>query len=124
MKAAQHVFAQQPGDNLFDVLGLVVMSRVNQNLRLRPSRTGQQQRTPEHQHGADIGAVADETLVSPPLNVGMTAPFTIAFDHQYSFEAGPVVPPTGPDVYFDGGVLELSDAATADIEGVQGRRAA
>ena len=46
MKTPQHVFAQQPGDDLFDILGLVVMARVNQDLGLRPRRTSQQQRHP------------------------------------------------------------------------------
>jgi MYXO-CTERM domain-containing protein len=59
-------------------------------------------------HGDDIGAAGDETLVSPTLVVGSGAPFTIGFSHAYSFELGPVTP-GGGDVYFDGGVLEVSD---------------
>jgi hypothetical protein len=59
-------------------------------------------------HGDDLGAVGDEALVSPALAVSTTAPFTIAFSHRYSFEVGPVTP-LGPDAYFDGGVLEVSE---------------
>jgi hypothetical protein len=61
-----------------------------------------------HWHGDDLGGVGDESLVSPDLVVSSTAAFGIAFKHHYSFEHGPVTG-TGPDVYFDGGVLEISD---------------
>jgi hypothetical protein len=40
--------------------------------------------------------------------VGAGSPFVIAFSHRFSFEKGPVVA-GGPDVYFDGGVLEISE---------------
>ncbi len=59
-------------------------------------------------HGDDVGTTSDETLVSPTLTVSTTAAFTIAFSHRYEFESGPPAPDK-PDVYFDGGVIELSD---------------
>jgi len=58
-------------------------------------------------HGDDIGTSSDEYLVSPDLVVSPTNPFIIAFTHRYSFESGPVRA-GGPDVAFDGGVLEIS----------------
>jgi MYXO-CTERM domain-containing protein len=59
-------------------------------------------------HGDDLGAESDESLVSPDLVVSATNPFIISFSHRYSFETGPAVT-GGPDVFFDGGVLELSE---------------
>src|SRR6185436_4206124 len=59
-------------------------------------------------HGDDLPGVADESLVSPDLVVGSATAFTIAFKHHYSFELGPVTP-TSANVYFDNGVLELSE---------------
>src|SRR5260221_6392491 len=50
----------------------------------------------------------DESLVSPKLEVSPTIPFIISFSHRYSFETGPAVQ-GGPDVFFDGGVLEISE---------------
>jgi MYXO-CTERM domain-containing protein len=59
-------------------------------------------------HGDDVGTTSDESLVSPTLAVSATSAFTIAFSHRYEFESGPPAP-NRADVYFDGGVLELSD---------------
>jgi len=58
-------------------------------------------------HGADLGIASDESLVSPDIAVG-TGDFTIAFSHRFAFESG-AVDPAGPEVFFDGGVLEISD---------------
>ncbi len=44
VKSAQHSSAQQPGDNLFNVLRLVVVAGVDQHQCLRPGGLGQQQR--------------------------------------------------------------------------------
>jgi hypothetical protein len=60
-------------------------------------------------HGDDLGTSTDESLVSPTLEISKTNPFILSFSHRFSFETGPAVP-NGPDVNFDGGVLELSDA--------------
>lgn len=52
--------------------------------------------------GIDSGAVADQTLTSPVLNVGPN-PFTITFSHRYVFDfLSPFF------VFFDGGVVEIS----------------
>ncbi len=58
-------------------------------------------------HADDLATTSDESLVSPDLVVGQS-PFVIAFSHRFSFEKGPAVP-GGPDVFFDGGVLEVSE---------------
>jgi large repetitive protein len=58
-------------------------------------------------HGDDTGATGDESLVSPDLKVSAFNPLIISFKHRYSFEVGPVTE-DGPDVPFDGGVLEIS----------------
>jgi hypothetical protein len=54
--------------------------------------------------GLDFGAPSDTTLESPALQVG-TAPFVIAFDHKFGFEADAS---TSPPTFFDGGVIEIS----------------
>jgi hypothetical protein len=52
-------------------------------------------------NGPDLGmGVAERSLVSPPLAVGVT-PFTIGFNHRYSFE-------TDANGFYDGGVVEIS----------------
>ena len=43
MKAAQHVEFEQPGHDLFDILRLVVVSRIHQYLGARPGGLGKQQ---------------------------------------------------------------------------------
>jgi hypothetical protein len=58
-------------------------------------------------HGDDTPAQSDESLVSPDLQVSATTPLTITFRHRYSFEIGQIVE-DGPEVAFDGGVLEIS----------------
>jgi hypothetical protein len=51
--------------------------------------------------GPDLGTgVAERSLVSPPLVVGLN-PFTIGFNHRYSFE-------TDANGFYDGGVVEIS----------------
>jgi MYXO-CTERM domain-containing protein len=59
-------------------------------------------------HGDDFGVETDESLVSPKLAVSATNPFILNFSHRYSFEFGPAVT-NGPDVFFDGGVIEVSE---------------
>ncbi|HEY5935472.1 MAG TPA: M36 family metallopeptidase, partial [Kofleriaceae bacterium] len=61
-------------------------------------------------HGDDIGALADYSLVSPPLSVGATA-FSVTFTQTYDFEFS-------QGVAWDGGVIELSTnngATWADV---------
>src|SRR5438045_8376065 len=41
MKPAYHLVMEQPGDDLLDVLCLVVMSRIHQHIRLRTRSLGQ-----------------------------------------------------------------------------------
>src|SRR5947199_10151647 len=43
MKPAYHLVMEQPGDDLLDVLCLVVMSRIHQHIGLRTGSLGQQQ---------------------------------------------------------------------------------
>jgi large repetitive protein len=59
-------------------------------------------------HGNDVGAPSDERLESPGLAVSTTVPFVMNFSHRYAFEYGPTTA-GGPDVFFDGGVIELTE---------------
>jgi hypothetical protein len=58
--------------------------------------------------GPDSGALSDQYLVSPVLNVAAAGSFSFTFRHRYSFEFA-----TGPLTYFDGGVLEISNSGGA-----------
>ncbi|HEX4352577.1 MAG TPA: M36 family metallopeptidase, partial [Polyangiales bacterium] len=58
-------------------------------------------------HSDDVGVQSDESLVSPDLVVSASGSLVISFKQRYSFEAGPISD-GGPDVDFDGGVLEVS----------------
>jgi large repetitive protein len=67
-------------------------------------------------HAANPSGLADERLVSPPLQVG-TGAFTVELDHRYQFESSALFPGL-PATYWDGAVIELStdDGATwADV---------
>jgi hypothetical protein len=55
--------------------------------------------------GADSGTISDTMLESPDLNVGMTGPFVISFEHRHSFETDGT---TNPPTFFDGGVIEIT----------------
>jgi len=59
-------------------------------------------------HGDDVGSSGDETLVSPDLTVS-TDDLVISFNHRYVFEYSPPDSETAPPIYWDGGVLEISD---------------
>jgi hypothetical protein len=52
-------------------------------------------------YGPDPGDISDQSLVSPPLQVG-AGPFSFAFQHAYAFEFS-------SGIYWDGGVIEISD---------------
>ena len=54
--------------------------------------------------GIDSGSLTDTHLVSPPLEVSASGDFQIAFDHAFQFEFS-----EGPDTYWDGGVIEVTD---------------
>jgi large repetitive protein len=58
-------------------------------------------------HGPDAGFLSDARLASPDIKIG-SAPFALSFDHRFSFETGPEVA-GGPDIYWDGGVLEVAE---------------
>ncbi len=58
-------------------------------------------------HGLDIGDQSDGRLETPPFTISATDPLVISFKHRHSFEASPQEP-GGPDVYWDGAVLEIS----------------
>jgi hypothetical protein len=55
----------------------------------------------------DLGIATDLVMVSPVLNVGTDADFTLAFSHAYAFETA-IDPKTKQPAYFDGGVIEIS----------------
>ena len=55
--------------------------------------------------GPDSGAESDQYLVSPVLAVG-AGTFSFTFRHRHSFEVQTSPP---PPIYFDGGVIELSN---------------
>ncbi|WP_394829734.1 M36 family metallopeptidase [Pendulispora albinea] len=54
-------------------------------------------------HGDNLNVSGEGTLTSPSVIVG-TDDFVISFRHRYIFEYG-----VGPDLLFDGGVLEISE---------------
>ncbi len=56
--------------------------------------------------GIDYPATSDTRLVSPPLEVGRTAPFVLTFDHRHAFENSD--DENGVLVDWDGGVIEVS----------------
>lgn len=51
-------------------------------------------------HADDVGRPTDTRLLSPTIQVSASEPFTISFDHAYSFE-------TSMGTYWDGGVVEV-----------------
>lgn len=57
-------------------------------------------------HGNDLGVKSDTFLISPVLSVSDSDPFTIAFEHRFKFEFG-------PDIFWDGAVVEISEDAGA-----------
>ncbi len=57
--------------------------------------------------GVDFDSPSDTALVSPPLQVGAAQNFTIGFTHRHQFE-------TSMGVYWDGGVIEISDDGGAN----------
>jgi MYXO-CTERM domain-containing protein len=59
-------------------------------------------------YGADAPTLTDIYLVSPPLQVSATGSFGFSFLHRYVFEQD-IDPSTGDPVYFDGGVIEISN---------------
>ncbi|TPV95000.1 MAG: peptidase [Myxococcales bacterium FL481] len=64
----------------------------------------------ESQHmwwGQDAATISDTTLTTPALELTGTEPFVFEFSHLHSFESGPAEP-EGPDVHWDGAVLEIS----------------
>lgn len=58
-------------------------------------------------YGVDYAKLGDLRLESPTLTVSRTSPLVFTFLHKYSFETGPATS-GGPDVYWDGGVIEIS----------------
>jgi hypothetical protein len=67
-----------------------------------------------HSRSAPIAATVD--LVSPPLQVRSGVPFVVTFQQRYSFEAA-------EDVFFDGGVIEISTDGGANWSDVGQARA-
>ena len=51
----------------------------------------------------DAGFPSDTSLTSPALQVGTTEPLVVKIKHAYAFEGAPP-----PDVFFDGGMIEVS----------------
>jgi large repetitive protein len=58
--------------------------------------------------GLDFGSVSDTSLESADIKVSQSGSFVFSFDHDYFFEndapAGP-----NPAIYWDGGVIEITD---------------
>ncbi len=65
--------------------------------------------------GQDHGSPSDTALVSPPLQVSTTDPFVLTFDERHQFEASD---PGNGEVYWDGGVVEISTDDGAHWEDV------
>ncbi|BDG01028.1 myxosortase-dependent M36 family metallopeptidase [Anaeromyxobacter oryzae] len=57
-------------------------------------------------HGPDVGATADVSLVSPPLQVSPGASLVVGFRHAWDFESDPVGTPGR--AFYDGAVVEVS----------------
>jgi MYXO-CTERM domain-containing protein len=59
-------------------------------------------------HGVDYSSLSDTSLVSPNLQVSASEPLVMSFNHRFKFElsADPNDPNT--QIYWDGGVLEVS----------------
>ncbi len=58
-------------------------------------------------HGNDLAGSTDTRIESLPVKVSDTEDLVITFKHRHSFEASPEMA-GGPDVYWDGGVIEIS----------------
>jgi MYXO-CTERM domain-containing protein len=58
-------------------------------------------------YGVDAPALTDIYLISPPLQVAATGDFSFTFLHRYVFEDG--LDPNGDPVFYDGGVIEISN---------------
>ena len=88
------------------------------NRALKTDANGKNVSPPDFRwHGDDLPSVSDESLVSPSLTVSATDAFKVSFKHKYSFENGPDGK-GAPLVFFDGGVIEISQdngATWADI---------
>ncbi|WP_437490804.1 M36 family metallopeptidase [Sorangium sp. So ce1014] len=67
--------------------------------------------------GVDNPSLSDTQLVSPPLSVGEGEPLVITFNHRYSFEISPETEAEAA-VYWDGGLIEISDDDGATWEDV------
>jgi hypothetical protein len=68
-------------------------------------------------HGKDVGFSTDTRLESPAVDVSATEDFVVSFKHRHSFEASPEMD-GGPDVYWDGAVVEISGVNGAKWEDV------
>jgi large repetitive protein len=58
--------------------------------------------------------LSDASITTPDIVVPAGGKLTLTFNHRFSFETGPAEP-GGPDVFWDGGVLEY-----AEVSGVGG----
>ncbi|MDB4966396.1 MAG: Peptidase, (Fungalysin) family [Myxococcales bacterium] len=70
-------------------------------------------------YGQNSPSASDLYLVSPPLSIGATA-FSFTFLHSWAFENSKFPPTTGPTIYWDGGVVEISadnGATWVDLDG-------
>ncbi len=52
-------------------------------------------------HGYDVGDVSDHSIVTPPLQVSPSVPFTFSMQTRWDFERD-------PNNFYDGGVVEIS----------------
>ncbi|HEU4409000.1 MAG TPA: M36 family metallopeptidase, partial [Polyangiaceae bacterium] len=66
-------------------------------------------------HADDSGFQSDASIVTPDIVVAAAGAFTLTFNHRFSFETGPAEP-EGPDVFWDGGVLEYAEVTGAGGE--------
>jgi MYXO-CTERM domain-containing protein len=57
--------------------------------------------------GQNAGTLSDTSIVTPAIQVAASGDFKVNFEHLYQFETGPAVA-GGPDVHWDGGVIEYS----------------
>ncbi|MEZ4310925.1 MAG: M36 family metallopeptidase, partial [Polyangiaceae bacterium] len=58
--------------------------------------------------GVDFSSNTDTWLESPDIQVSAGGGFTFSFQHRFKFETGPAVA-NGPDVYWDGSVIEITE---------------
>src|SRR5579862_106120 len=92
VEAAQHVFGEQPGHDLFDVLGLIMMAGIDQDFGLRAGIARHEQR---HAPIGDVGVIEggfERLVLDQEALVGLE--MAVGFDETF-FEPAAAMPDVG-----------------------------